>query len=343
VIDDVAYLHAGRVHVTWIALGLLGLLGWLELRGRDALGRFVSALMQTRLARRPTVQRRMARLALVGATFGFGIVALMQPQTRGGEEIVTSGRVSADIMVVLDVSRSMLAEDAAPTRLARAKADIATMLGQLAGHRVGLVAFAGRAVVLCPLTPDYGFFRMILRGADPKSVARGGTHIGDALRKAIAAFGDGAGSRLILLITDGEDHGAYALEVAKEARAAGIRIVAIGFGSETGSEITLVDPETGAKSLLTDRDGQVVKSRLDGELLRTIALETEGAYVPAGTAALDLESIVAEHIEPIARAAQPASVRIVPEDQYPWFVLGALVCLCGAVWVGSTTGRGGMP
>jgi Ca-activated chloride channel family protein len=270
-----------------------------------------------------------------------GIAALMRPQTTGATESVSSARVSADIVIVLDVSKSMLAEDAAPSRLARAKAEISGMLDELRGHRVGLVAFAGRASVLSPLTPDYGFFRMILRGTDPSSVSRGGTQIGEAIREALAVLREStSGSKLILLVTDGEDHDSYALDAAGEAKAAGIKIVSIGFGSETGSEITIVDPRTGARSMLTDRDGKNVQSRLDGELLRKIALETEGAYVPAGVAALDLESIVNGHIEPLVAESVETS-RLVPGELYPWFVLGSLVCLLISVWLGASGRRRG--
>jgi len=338
---DIGYVHPERVHLLWPALALVLVLGWLELRRSDALARFVSRVMQVRLAQRATTGRRVARLSLIFACFAFSTVALMRPQTRTDTQTVAT-RVRADIVIALDVSRSMLAEDAAPTRLDRAKAELGDLVGQLQGHRVGLVAFAGRAAVLSPLTSDHAFFRMILRGTDTRSVSRGGTRIGDALRAAVGAFPPGAGSKLVLLITDGEDHDSFPMDAAREALEAGVRVVAIGFGSETGSQITLVDPDTGARSLLTDKAGAPVVSRLDGELLRNIALTTEGAYVPAGVAALDLESIVDAHLEPLAREAAEPSVRVVPGEQYPWFVLGALLSLLGAVWVGSATAREGL-
>ncbi len=207
------------------------------------------------------------------------------------------------------------------------------------GHRVGLVVFAGRASVKCPLTSDYGFFRLVLRDVDTNSAGRGGTRIGEAIRKAVAAYGPGQGApRLMLLITDGEDHDSYPLDAAQAAVEAGVRVVTIGFGSETGSEITLTDPETGARTLLTDRDGQVVRSRLDGELLREIALDTEGVYVPAGTSALDLDSIVGAHVEPLISDSVTRQTRPVIIEHYRWFVLGSLIALCAAVWVGSTRG-----
>ena len=336
--SEMVFRHPDLVHLVWVAVGVVGLLGWLELRSRGALLRFLSASMEARLARRQTVARRVVRLALILATLVLGVIAAMRPQSRSEVENRRAQRVEADIMVVLDVSKSMLAEDAAPNRLLRAKAEVDALTEVLDGHRIGLVAFAGRAAVLCPLTPDYGFFRVVLRGVDTDSVSRGGTRIGEALSKAVDAFGAGAGARLLLLITDGEDHDSFPRDAAEKAAERGIRVVAIGFGSEDGSKITITDPETGGKKVLTDRDGNVVISRLDGELLRDIALATEGVYVPAGVAALDLESIVSRHVQPLVRETEVAS-RTVTVEHYHWFVLAALAALTLAAWVGSTAGR----
>lgn len=339
-LGDITFVHKPLVHLVWVAMAVAGALLALELRGDQALSRFVSPLMQRRLAQRMSRRRRVIRVGLIFTSLVLGILAIMRPQTPGATETVSAGRVSADIMVVLDVSRSMLADDAAPTRLDRAKAEVSDLAGKLRGHRIGLVAFAGRAAVLSPLTPDYSFFRMILDGADTRSVSRGGTAIGTAIRKAVSAFDPGPGAKLIVLITDGEDHDSYPEDAAKEALEAGVRIVAIGFGSEEGSQISLVDPDTGARNLLSDQDGNPVVSRLDGELLRKIALTTEGAYVPAGVAALDLESIVDGHIEPLARTASDSSlVRQVPNEHYFWFVLGSLLALLGSVALGASAGR----
>lgn len=334
--DDLVFAAPHMAHAVWPALAATALLGYLEFRRRAALGRFVSPAMQLRLAAGASLPRRVLKLALVLATLLCGIAALMRPQTPGGVEAVAGRRASADIMIVLDVSKSMMAEDAAPNRLARAKADIAEFVDRVDGHRVGLVAFAGRAAVLAPLTADYGFFHLVLRSAAPGAVSRGGTRIGDAIRKAVAAFGPNRGAaRLLLLITDGEDHDSYPLDAAAEAMAAGARIVAIGFGSETGSEIAIADPETGARSVLRDADGRVVSSRLDGDLLRGIALAAEGAYVPAGTAAIDLDAIVQAHVEPHLAEASARLRRRAPTEHYFPLVLAAALCLAGAVWAAS--------
>ena len=331
----VTFANPAWVHLVWLALAFAGVIAWLELRGRARLGRFVSPAMQARLAHGASTARRALRVTLVLATLLLGIVALMRPQTPGGTEVAARG-AGADIVVALDVSRSMLAEDAAPNRLARAKADIREFLDRVTAHRVGLVAFAGRASVMCPLTTDYGYFHLVLNNTDSRSVARGGTRLGDAIRKAVEAFGPNRGaSRLLLLITDGEDHDSFPIDAAEEALRAGVRIAAIGFGSEEGSEITLTDPNTGATTVLADRDGAVVRSRMDGTLLRDIALRTEGVFVPAGTSAIDIEGIVEAHIDPLVTEVSSGLRRRAPNEHYVWLVLAAAACLAGAVWAGS--------
>ncbi|HNN94914.1 MAG TPA: VWA domain-containing protein [Pseudomonadota bacterium] len=313
------------------ALAFPALLWGFERRQAGELARFLSAVMQQRLALRPSPARRRLRLLCVLLALCFGVLAICRPQTPGEIETVSTSQIAADLVVVLDVSRSMLAEDAAPNRLQRAKAEIADLLAKLKGHRVGLVAFAGRAQVLCPLTPDYGFFRMILDRTDPRSVGRGGTRIGDGLRLAKATFSAGPGARLVLLITDGEDHDSFPLEAAQELKREGIRVVAIGFGDERGSEITLTDPATGAKSFLADRQGQLVRSRLDGKTLRDIALATEGAYIPAGVATLDLESIIREHIQPLVRDQHQTATKTQPKEHYPPLILLSLLSLLASI------------
>ena len=332
--DAVVFAEPLRVHLVWLALAVAAACAFFEFRSAERLERFVSAAMQARLAWRRTRLRRALQVALVLVTLLAGVVGLMRPQTPGGTETIDRG-VRADIMVVLDVSKSMLAEDAAPSRLGRAKAEITEFIERVRDQRVGLVVFAGRASVVSPLTSDYGFFRLVLRDVGPGSVTRGGTRIGDAVRKAVAAFGVNRGTpRIMLLITDGEDHDSYPLDAVADAVDAGVRIVAIGFGSEEGSEIVVTDPATGARQPLVDGDGNLVRSRLDGDVLRRIALESEGVYVPAGTAALDIDSIVEAWVAPLVADASARVVRRNPTEHYRWFVLAALLTLVAAVWVG---------
>jgi Ca-activated chloride channel family protein len=332
---DWQFAEVQRIHLVWVALVAVIALAVLELRSRSALGAFLSPVMQRRLTAQLTLGRTLARLGLLLCAMLAAIGAVMRPQVRGETETVTAVQASADVMFVLDTSRSMLAEDAPPNRLARAKAEIGQLVGKLDRHRVGLVAFAGRAAMLCPLTPDHAFFTTVLAAVDTRSAGRGGTRVGEAIKTAVRGFPPGQGAKLIVLITDGDDQDLYSEDAAKLARDAGIKIVVIGLGSETGSEITLTDPQTGAKTKLM-YEGKPVISKLDGDRLRKIALVTEGAYIPAGTSAVDLESIMRTHVAPMVAAAVASAQRVIPAERYAWLVLASLGFLLAALWVGRT-------
>jgi Ca-activated chloride channel family protein len=332
---DWQFAEAQRAYLAWAALAAVIGLTMLELRSRRALAAFLSPVMQRRLTAQATLRRLIARQVLVLLALLAGVGAVMRPQVRGETETVTAVQSSADVMFVLDTSRSMLADDAPPSRLARAKAEIGQLVGKLDRHRVGLVAFAGRAAMMCPLTPDHAFFTTVLATVDTRSAGRGGTRVGEAIKTAVRGFPAGPGAKLMVLITDGDDQDPYSEDAAKLARDAGIKIVAIGLGSETGSEITLTDPATGAKTKLM-YDGKPVISKLDGDKLRKIALVTEGAYIPAGTSAVDLESIMKTHVAPMVSAAVASAQRVIPAERYTWLVLAALGLLLAALWVGRT-------
>ena len=333
-IFDWHFVYLERVHLMWAALAIVVLLAYLELRNRDAMASFLSPVMQRRLAAQPSREMVMVRLGLIFAAMLCAITALMRPQAKGETETVPAGSVSADVMFVLDTSRSMLAEDAAPNRLARAKAEIGQLVSKLEGQRVGLIAFAGRAVQVCPLTPDHAFFDTVLGTIDTRSAGKGGTRVGDAITAALRGFPSGRSAKLIVLITDGDDQDKYTEDAAKAARDAGVKIVAVGLGSETGSTITLTDPATGAKTVL-QHDGKPVISKLDGAMLRKVALLTEGAYIPAGTSAIDLDAIMESHVAPIVQSAADAATRTIPAERYQWMVLASLVLLMAALWIGA--------
>jgi Ca-activated chloride channel family protein len=323
---QVSFADASWAHALWGLLFLIVLLWWLDARNRAAVDRFLSAVMQRRLAWVVTPLRRRLSLVLWGLACAALVISLMRPQ--GPPTYHSVRQVGAQIMVCLDVSNSMLAEDSAPNRLERAKAELTDLLAFLQGDQIGLIAFAGRAALLCPLTNDMGFFKLVLDGAGPRSVGRGGTRLEEPLRRAIEGFRtETNAARVILLLTDGEDHDSYPLKAAEEAAHMGIRVIAVGFGDEAGSEIQITDPRTGVRSILKDATGQTVVTRLDGETLRQMALATEGAYVPAGTGALDLESIYRAHIAPLTREALDARGFAIRQDYFPWTILAGLVLL----------------
>ncbi|MEZ4331697.1 MAG: VWA domain-containing protein [Myxococcota bacterium] len=329
-LDALHVANPAWVHGLWLWPLFAAALGVLERRGRDRLGRLVAPALEPRLVEGPARWRRMARVGLLALAGLAMVVALMRPQW--GERFVAAPRVGAEIMIALDVSRSMLADDARPSRLERAKAEISDLLAYLGDDQVGLIAFAGRASVLSPLTPDKSFLRLALESAGPHSVSRGGTRLAEPILRAVAGLGrPGPAQRALILITDGEDQDSFALDAAKKAADAGIKIITIGFGDEAGRAISVRNPEDGSRTLVRDADGQPVVSRLNGELLREIALATDGAYVPAGTGVLDLASIYDAHIARLTRGQLDARGRTIRGETHPIFVALALAALVAAV------------
>ena len=327
---DFRFANPEWIHGLWGVLFIVALLMMLEWRGRTILERFLSEKMQWRLAHRVSSTRRWGTIVLFGVAMVLLVGALMRPQWGATKQATV--RVESQIMVCLDLSKSMLAEDVAPNRLERAKVELDSLFGLMEeGQQAGLIGFAGKATVMCPLTTDLGFLRMVLAEAYPRSIGLGGTKIGEALSKAVRGFGEaGDMNRLILLITDGEDHDSFPMEVAERAREKGIKIVCIGFGDEAGSKIEVTHPRTGVRSFIKDRDGQDVVSYLNGEMLRDIALKTEGAYVPAGTGALDLDSIYEGHIRSFLEGKLTDEERLVRNEIYQWPLFGAILMLLAA-------------
>jgi len=211
-----------------------------------------------------------------------------------------------DLMICLDVSRSMLAEDAGMSRLDRAKDDVKRLLDELHGGMVGLVAFAGRANLVCPLTDDYDFYRLTLDDVGIHSAPLGGTNIGQAIEAAVKGFGESRlQERVILLLTDGEDHGEAAIRVAKDAHEAGVRVYTIGIGDSDRGALIPVDEE-GQRSYL-QYDGQQVWSKLDPAKLRAIAAAGGGEYHPSGQVTAKqrtLEWVYTERLAPLEKQAQ---------------------------------------
>jgi Ca-activated chloride channel homolog len=315
-------------HLLWLLPALLALYVYAFARKRQALAEFLDIVLPPRLVPNLSRVRQWCKaLCLIGA-LGFLVLALMQPQW--GQEWQEVQRQGRDMMIVLDVSRSMLAEDVVPTRLARAKSDIKDVVQVLqkeGGHRLGLVVFAGQTSLQCPLTLDYGFFLQQLNQVGPHTVTRGGTLIGDAIRKALSAFGPLANNyKDIILITDGEDHDSFPLEAARAAAAEQVSIYTIGVGDAvTGTRVPV--PGTTGQRAYVQYQGHEVLSRMQSDLLLEIARLTGGAYVPAGTRAIELDRIYTEKIAPKARRQTAMTKRERFIHRYQWFVLVGVLLL----------------
>lgn len=311
--------HPNWLQALWILPVVAGLLVHAHRRRMAAARAFVDQQMVARLM--PALQgpRPWIKGGLLLLAIALFIVAAARPRFGVYFEEVSARGV--DLFVVVDVSRSMLAEDVAPNRLDRAKSDIRDLLPHLAGDRVGLIAFARSPVVVVPLTSDQGFFRNALEDLDIDSAPRGGTLIGDAIRKAAEAM-DPRHDRdqVVVLITDGEDHESYPVEAARAAHERGIKIIAIGLGDPTeGARIPIRDPAGGLAYVRKD-DGQEHWSRMDERPLKEIALASEGAYIPAKTKAYDLGEIYQKHLAGLRRGQYEAEKRRRYADRFPIFL-----------------------
>jgi len=274
-------------------------------------------------------RRRIKALLILGGIV-CGIVALTRPQWGFHWEDIK--RTGVDIMVAIDVSESMLAEDVKPNRLERAKREVYDLIDMLEGDRIGLIAFAGTSFVHCPLTLDYGACKMFLEYIEPDLIPVPGTALADAIRNAIKAFNTRERkSKALILITDGEDHEGAPLEAAREAKQEGIKIFSIGVGQEGGAPIPLPDGSGGFKK---DRRGDMIISHLDEATLQKIALETEGSYVRSVTGDMDLDKIYRVDIKQHIEGKELSSTRRRRwEHRFQWFVCAALLLIAGEFFV----------
>lgn len=244
--------------------------------------RLVSGIM-------PSVSRSKGwvRLVLFSLAFFFFSIGMSRPQI--GAKLKEHKTKGAEIMIVLDVSNSMLAEDYSPNRLERAKLAISKLVDRLRDDRIGLIVFAGSSFVQLPITTDYVSAKMFLNSISPESVPIQGTAIGEAINTAIRSFSaQSEKSRAIIVITDGENHEDDPVAAAKQAAEMGIRVFTIGVGSSEGKPIPM-DGE-----LLKDKSGNIVVSRLDEKTLKQIAAAGNGMYVRAGNSEFGLNPIIDE-------------------------------------------------
>jgi Ca-activated chloride channel family protein len=237
-----------------------------------------------------TTKRFWKHVLLITAV-AFLVIALARPQI--GVEKVRIERRGVDIMVLLDTSLSMAAQDIKPDRLSRSKIWISTLIDNLVSDRIGIIAFAGKPFLQCPLTVDYSACRMLLDIIHVGTIPVQGTAIAEAIRLAIASFPEKKGFyKVIILVTDGEDHEGKVVEAAEEAAREGIKIIAIGIGNEAGEPLPLVDEQGLVSGYKKNDKGDLVMSRLNRGILETIAMKTGGAYFGATPGSFEMGRIL---------------------------------------------------
>ena len=262
-------------------------------RRKAELKRFGDLALVERLVSSFSPARRFWKRVLILAALACIVFALAQPHFRKRETRVE--RKGVDIMIAIDVSNSMLSKDIAPNRLEKAKLELMGLVDKLKGNRIGIVAFAGEAVIQCPLTLDRNAVKLFLSTVSPNLVSYQGTAIGKAIDVAVQAFQDKEkDSKALILLTDGEDHDPDSKKSVQHAKAAGVRIYTIGIGTSDGSPV----PE--GSGYKREQQGQVVLSRLNESFLKEIARETSGIYYRSTRGEVETDNLAREvsHITP---------------------------------------------
>ena len=320
--------NINMLHLLWVlpAVFLVFVYGWSK--KRKALELFIEAGLLDKISISTDKSKRYFKAALTVLSLALIIFAMTRPSWNPRpEKIERKGR---DIVFLLDVSKSMMAEDLVPNRLERAKLAINDCIEQLRGDRVALVAFAGTAAIKCPLTQDYGFFKMMLKSINTDSIARGGTMIGDAIRLILNnVFDDQAKEyKDIVLITDGEDHDSFPVEAAKKAGEKGMRLIAIGLGDENeGKRIPIVN-EKGEKTFLK-YNGKEVWSRLDADTLRKMVNVTPGGkYFNVSTGTIDLGTVYRQLIASAEKKELESETIKRYEEKFQIFLSIAFILIC---------------
>ena len=266
------------------------------------------------------------RVSLFAAAFFFFTIGLSRPQI--GAKLKERSTKGVEIMIALDVSNSMLAEDYSPNRLERAKLSISSLVDRLRDDRIGLVVFAGTSFVQLPVTTDYASAKMFLNSIGTESVPVQGTAIGDAITTCIRSFSaQSEKSRAIILITDGENHEDDPVAAARQAVEMGIRVFTIGVGSPEGKPV----PVNG--ELIKDKEGNIVVSRLDENILKDVARAGNGVYVRAGKSEFGLNPIV-DDIKKMDEEMFSSVIFEEFDEQYMYFFAIALVLFVIEMLVG---------
>jgi Ca-activated chloride channel family protein len=325
------FARPALLHFLWLLPLVVLLFWWAEQRRRALIGRIVAPKLRNLLAGNTSPARRSFRAACVLGALGLLVVTMAGPQL--GYDTLEVPHKGRDVIIAMDVSRSMLATDVAPTRLQRAKLLAEDLISELAGDRLGLVAFAGSAFLQAPLTLDHGAVLTAVDELDTDLIPKGGSNLAAAIRTCEEAFGKAEGfSRAIVIISDGEELDADGLEAARQAAADGIRIFTVGVGSEEGSEIPL-----GPGEFVRDPSGKIVQSRLDAARMREIAEITGGFYVPLDESAA--RKLAADGIGQMKEVEMSASTSRRPIERFQWPLAGAIGLLMLQALVGERRRR----
>jgi Ca-activated chloride channel homolog len=290
-------------------------------RKKALLSRFATAALVRKLSSSAGPARYILKSTFFCLFLTFVILALVRPKFGVKMEMIE--RKGVDIMIALDISHSMLAQDLAPNRLERAKFEIRKFINLLKGDRVGLIIFAGESFVQCPLTLDHAAAAVMLQSVSADWVQIQGTALSEVIRQATRAMGGTSKrNKVLLILSDGEDHEGGVVEAAKAAAQDGVVIYTIGIGSEAGVPVPM-NKGGGGVVYKKDKDGNLVMTRLNSVTLERIAIESGGKYFHAGTD-LDLTRIYNE-ISKMEKSDFGMTKAVIREEQYQIFLLIAII------------------
>lgn len=314
----------------WLWLGLLApalalFLFWAIRRRERDLARWCHPALWNRMVpdRSGAAAWIKGSLLLLAVLF----LALMAARPQLGSRMLAVERKGIDVIIALDTSESMLAEDLPPNRITRARQEIQSLVERLRGDRVGLVAFSGEAFVQCPLTLDYAAARMFLRFMDTDLIPVPGTAVAEAIRSATRAFDPKERKfKALVLITDGEDHEGNVDAAAQEAKEQGIRIFAVGIGTTKGEPIPMRDASGNIRDYKRDRGGNVIMTHLDPTALRQICDLTGGRYYDGNSGGLALDRLYGE-IAGMEQKEMKGGIVTQYEDRYVYFAAAAFLLL----------------
>ncbi|MBU4312433.1 MAG: VWA domain-containing protein [Candidatus Omnitrophica bacterium] len=303
-----------------------------SIRKNRAIGVFGNKALMEKLSLSKSAAKEKTKriLIIIGAIFL--ILALARPQI--GTRLAMTKRSGVDVLIAIDTSTSMMAQDIKPNRLEKAKLEVASLIDKLKGDRVGILTFAGNSFVQCPLTLDYNAAKMFLSIVETGMMPKPGTAIGDAIERAAKSFVKKQRKhKVLVLLTDGEDHEQDPVKAAKEAKKEGIRIYTIGIGSKHGEPIPIMDESGNVSGYKKDSSGEVVMSRLDDETLQRIAFITDGKYYNATPGEFELDSIYDE-IQGMEKKELSSRLFMQYEERFQYFLGIALALLCIELVIG---------
>jgi Ca-activated chloride channel family protein len=322
----------------WLLVGLIACCALVALwkrydqRQSAALAMFAASHLHAQLTASVSQVRRRWKRRLFFASTVLLFIALARPQA--GYRWEEAKRRGIEILFAVDTSKSMLTPDIKPDRLTRAKLAVDDFVSHLDGDGVGLIAFAGNAFLQCPITLDYNAFNESLESLDTNTIARGGTDISSAIKEAVTALQNRPTTdKILILLTDGEDIEGDAIDNAKAAAQAGLKIYTVGVGTPNGDLIPI--PQEDGGGFVKDETGQYVKSHLDQEKLQAIAAATNGLYAPLGTRGEGLDYIYQKALAPLAPHDLAFRQQRVYTERYQLFLTPAVFLLLASLLIGT--------